>query len=966
MAKLIRRKQRRLANLINLTLVKSYQTSKLRYYQGYHDVACIFLAVLGGSKHDRLAAPAASSSPPRPVASSASPMDHLAASMGLDVAAAVLLRVSQSHLRDCLKTNFLHLQTALRLTLMPLLARLDPQVHHHLDQVDMEPFFALSWVITWFSHDIRDTDLAKRLFDCFLVSHPLFPIYMSVAMLIHPWNRQEILDCPLDFAMLHQCLTGLPKNSSMVGWKYSPGDGGYVSDDEGEEDDGTVSTQDGTDVCVEEEFLLVERNALDEKDGNVTGGGGGGSTAGSTGLAPHHRRGPGSEGDSLVSSNLSSLLAPVRVSFQELIELAIDIMARVPPRKLVPLATRYYSADPLHSNIDTMLQDARDIVFLQRPPTWALQRTLPPPSLVLKQPQGWSVASPTRGRRRASFHRDTFGSVRAVDSPSTASTGSMRRVDSRGSSLNRLEGMKREHGSDENDEMAKANAKNGKNASSAEEAEIESYLRENNKTMAVIALGFGPGDDEEKRRRKRRKLLVYGAVATVVVAIAVGVAMQTYEQQAQATECAASTSSASPSDYSGTVETLIVDDVGGGSRSGGDTGSWGLGDGGSEYRVLSEGAHSQTLTPAGSPTIEVHHDHVKEDIPAFDFFSCEEPSSPFQPTLTPQCVPEDNIFEFHEPVELPHKFNIRPVLQSPLQPTWSADAGHYVALYSAAKRVSAREASRAKVSFRKVHEGVVLPLNHLLNEVRPKLLAVTWPIGPTIGAIPKSVRPAISALSQNVQAEWMILSEDLRELVAEVRHAIAGNETRRLARSLLDESGKSDAPQVVKDLARHLKHSFLKLRAAIAHVLQATHNDWVGLVRKAQVRIDEPSLAKAARKFRNLIGRLLRGMNGTNTRVVEDEKIAQSSYLLASEKFGELVLFSSEKLGELVAAIAVPVYEIAELVKKLSPKFILALGHLFATSLRNISIQQLVESTAKAVRNGVILGLFCSTNSSVA
>merc|ERR1712216_183019 len=105
----------------------------------------------------------------------------------------------------------------------------------------MEPFFSLPWVITWFAHDVRDTDMVKRLFDLFLVSHPLMPIYLTVAMVLHPTNRMEILQTECDFTEIHHTLTHLPKNSSMVGWKYQPGDG-YVSDDEENEDEKTNST----------------------------------------------------------------------------------------------------------------------------------------------------------------------------------------------------------------------------------------------------------------------------------------------------------------------------------------------------------------------------------------------------------------------------------------------------------------------------------------------------------------------------------------------------------------------------------------------------------------------------------------------------------------------------------------------------------------------------------------------------
>ena len=107
---------------------------------------------------------------------------------------------------------------------MPLIAAFDGEVHSHLFDCDMEPFFALSWIITWFAHDVRDTAVVKRLFDFFLVSHPMMPVYMSVAMTIHPLNRIEILGTDCDFACVHNALANLPKNSNDVGWKYIPGD----------------------------------------------------------------------------------------------------------------------------------------------------------------------------------------------------------------------------------------------------------------------------------------------------------------------------------------------------------------------------------------------------------------------------------------------------------------------------------------------------------------------------------------------------------------------------------------------------------------------------------------------------------------------------------------------------------------------------------------------------------------------
>jgi len=52
-------------------------------------------------------------------------------------------------------------------------------------------------------NDVRDTALVKRLFDFFIVSHPLMVVYMSVAMMIHPLNRIEVLSADCDFACVH-------------------------------------------------------------------------------------------------------------------------------------------------------------------------------------------------------------------------------------------------------------------------------------------------------------------------------------------------------------------------------------------------------------------------------------------------------------------------------------------------------------------------------------------------------------------------------------------------------------------------------------------------------------------------------------------------------------------------------------------------------------------------------------------
>lgn len=335
-AQLLKKKQRRLGYLINLTLLRTYEDfegEKLCYYQGYHDVASIFLSTLGGGG--------------RSPSSGSESVTGIAASLGLDLPSAVLSRVSSSHFRDAMRSNFMQLQTAIRLLLMPLICYFDPEVHDFLLACDMEPFFALSWIITWFSHDIRDTAMVKRLFDAFLVSHPLLPLYMTVAMVCHVNNRAEVLAAECDFAIVHSTLAALPKNSNMVGWTFKPHEDGYVSGDE---------TDDDINMTSMEVSLLMEEHQLEGRDDEE------------------------SETHSLISSQISIGSRGTKVPFQELIDNALTYMRRIPPRKLIHLTKIYFAEETLKP----MLNINPSIEFLKPHPKWGLISTAPA-DWVLKQ-----------------------------------------------------------------------------------------------------------------------------------------------------------------------------------------------------------------------------------------------------------------------------------------------------------------------------------------------------------------------------------------------------------------------------------------------------------------------------------------------------------------------------------------------------------------------------------------------------
>ena len=65
----------------------------------------------------------------------------------------------------------------------------DPELHDHIQSAEMPPYFALGWFITWFSHSVQQLDQISRLFDLFMASHPLMPLYVvaQVMMVSFQW-----------------------------------------------------------------------------------------------------------------------------------------------------------------------------------------------------------------------------------------------------------------------------------------------------------------------------------------------------------------------------------------------------------------------------------------------------------------------------------------------------------------------------------------------------------------------------------------------------------------------------------------------------------------------------------------------------------------------------------------------------------------------------------------------------------
>lgn len=160
--------------LIDIILRVLKRNPQLHYYQGYHDIVVTFLLVL----EERLAT-------------------------------ALVEKLSTHHLRDFMDPTMDNTKHILNY-LMPIIERVNPEVHDFMQQAEVGTVFALSWLITWFGHVLSDFRHVVRLYDFFLACHPLMPIYFAAVIVLY--REEEVLECECDMAMVHHLLSQIPQD----------------------------------------------------------------------------------------------------------------------------------------------------------------------------------------------------------------------------------------------------------------------------------------------------------------------------------------------------------------------------------------------------------------------------------------------------------------------------------------------------------------------------------------------------------------------------------------------------------------------------------------------------------------------------------------------------------------------------------------------------------------------------------
>ncbi|KAK9958157.1 hypothetical protein ABG768_012331 [Culter alburnus] len=160
--------------LIDIILDVLRRNPQLHYYQGYHDMVVTFLLVVG----ERMTI-------------------------------AIMEKLSNHHLRDFMDPTMDNTKHILNY-LMPILERVDRELHDFMIRSEVGTIFALSWLITWYGYVLSDFRHVLRLYDFFLASHPLMAIYFAAVIVLY--RQKEVKSSECDMASVHHLLSRMPQD----------------------------------------------------------------------------------------------------------------------------------------------------------------------------------------------------------------------------------------------------------------------------------------------------------------------------------------------------------------------------------------------------------------------------------------------------------------------------------------------------------------------------------------------------------------------------------------------------------------------------------------------------------------------------------------------------------------------------------------------------------------------------------
>ena len=149
-----------------LCTTTDFEGKQLHYFQGYHDIASVCLLTCGE-----------------------------------DVGFSLLRRLSQTYIRDQMQERIDYV-TGLLNILFPLVTSIDSNIGRFLGRSQIQPYAALPWVMTWFSHVLENQPLSERMFDLFLASSSWMPLYLAAALVVYMADN-GLYSCPCEFSEVH-------------------------------------------------------------------------------------------------------------------------------------------------------------------------------------------------------------------------------------------------------------------------------------------------------------------------------------------------------------------------------------------------------------------------------------------------------------------------------------------------------------------------------------------------------------------------------------------------------------------------------------------------------------------------------------------------------------------------------------------------------------------------------------------
>lgn len=166
--------KRKLAQLI-VNLLE--ENPKLHYYQGFHDVCLTYMTMLGDGE-----------------------------------AFSKLKKLIGSHFNTFMQPTLDETRNYLDM-LTILIGLQNKELEEFLEKAEVGTIFALSWVITWFSHVIPNEHDVERIFEFLESRDPHMVIYLCAAIVLH--KRENLISMEPEMSTVHHFLCQIPRKEKL-------------------------------------------------------------------------------------------------------------------------------------------------------------------------------------------------------------------------------------------------------------------------------------------------------------------------------------------------------------------------------------------------------------------------------------------------------------------------------------------------------------------------------------------------------------------------------------------------------------------------------------------------------------------------------------------------------------------------------------------------------------------------------